>query len=132
LHFFNFYFELLLDKPVFPLPINYLLALALGRIALRFLILLNLMFEFRFFLYYQKRSQDLILATFLLNVIFLILTGLKNIEKSKNFIYVQLFEFQTLNYTKFVTLSIKIMQKVIKIFLDFISLMIAMFKVQLA
>jgi len=132
LHFFNFYFELLLDKPVFPLPINYLLALALGRIALRFLILLNLMFEFRFFLYYQKRSQDLILATFLLNVIFLILTGLKNIEKSKNFIYVQLFEFQTLNYTKFVTLSIKIMQKVIKIFLDFIFLMIAMFKVQLA
>jgi hypothetical protein len=73
----------------------------------------------------------LILATFLL-VIFLILTGLKNIEKSKNFIYVQLFEFQTLNYTKFVTLSIKIMQKVIKIFLDFIFLMIAMFKVQLA
>ncbi len=73
----------------------------------------------------------MILATFLL-VIFLILTGLKNIEKSKNFIYVQLFEFQTLNYTKFVTLSIKIMQKVIKIFLDFIFLMIAMFKVQLA
>ena len=132
MHFFNFYFQLLLDKPVFPLPINYLLALALGRIALRFLILLNLMFEFRFFLYYQKRSQGLILATFLLNVIFLILTGLKNIEKSKNFIYVQLFEFQTLNYTKFVTLSIKIMQKVIKIFLDFIFLMIAMFKVQLA
>jgi hypothetical protein len=132
LHFFNFYFQLLLDKPVFPLPINYLLALALGRIALRFLILLNLMFEFRFFLYYQKRSQDLILATFLLKVIFLILTGLENIEKSKNFIYVQLFEFQTLNYTKFVTLSIKIMQKVIKIFLDFIFLMIAMFKVQLA